>query len=107
LLDRAATIPSPGIRLKRQMVVLSTLLEEARIPVTVILNSDGETDVTVYRIGKLGRFTSKQVTLRPGRYVITGTRAGYRDVRVELTLSANAAPPPVQIQCVEPIAAVN
>lgn len=107
LLDRASTIPSPGARLKWQMAVLSTLLEEARIPVTVILNSDRETDVTVYRVGKLGRFTSKQVTLRPGRYVITGTRAGYRDVRVELTLSANAAPPPVQIQCVEPIAAVN
>jgi hypothetical protein len=105
LLTRVARVPAPGPRLRQQAAVLDRLLQESRMPIPVMLTSDGETDVTVYRLGNLGRFTGKEITLRPGRHVIIGTRAGFRDVRVEVTLAAGAAPPPVDIRCTESIGA--
>ena len=48
-----------------------------------------------------GPFLRHELKLRPGRYVIVGSRDGYRDVRDEITLEAGAEP--VQIRCTEPI----
>jgi hypothetical protein len=79
------------------------LLAEARTPVSVTLTSDNATEVNLYRVGRQGKFTSRQVTLRPGHYVVVGTRPGYRDVRVEFTLTAGGTAPTVQVQCTEPI----
>jgi len=107
LLARAGSVPSPGAKLKQQMVVLAALQQESRTPVAVTLVSDGATDVTVYRVGRLGNFTSREIPLRPGRYVVTGARAGYRDVRVEFTVTAAGAGAPVQVQCTEQIGAGN
>jgi len=41
------------------------------------------TDVSIYKVGKLGNFTETELTLRPGIYVAVGSRPGYRDVRLE------------------------
>jgi tetratricopeptide (TPR) repeat protein len=107
LLARAANVPSPGAKLKQQMAVLSALQQESRTPVAVTLISDGATEVTVYRVGRLGRFTSKEMSLRPGHYVVTGARSGYRDVRVEFAVTTTGAGAPVQVQCTQPIGTVN
>lgn len=69
----------------------------------VTLRSDNLTSVTVYRIGALGNFTEHSLQLKPGHYVIVGTRVGYRDVRRELNVAPGNAPPALLIQCVEPI----
>lgn len=103
LLARAAAVTAPGTKLKQQVAVLTTLLAEARTPVPVTLVSDGNTDVNLYRVGRQGKFTSKALSLRPGRYVVVGTRAGYRDVRVEFTLTAAGGAAPVQVQCTQPV----
>jgi hypothetical protein len=103
LLARAGAVAAPGPKLKQQIAVLTALLAEARTPVPVTLLSDGATDVTIYRVGPQGRFTSRPLALRPGRYVAVGTRAGYRDVRVEFTLAAGGAPAEIRVQCAEPI----
>jgi hypothetical protein len=41
--------------------------------------------------------------LFPGRYVVVGSRAGYKDVRHELTLSSDAPNPALTVVCDEPI----
>ncbi|MBI1732817.1 MAG: hypothetical protein HYR49_08635 [Gammaproteobacteria bacterium] len=105
LLLHSGEISGPGTKLKRQIAALTALLQEARVPIAVTFVSDGKTEVTVYRVGKLGRFVSKEITLRPGRHVIVGTRPGFRDARVELTLAAGAAPAPVEIRCTETVGA--
>ncbi|NBU24181.1 MAG: hypothetical protein EBS39_00870 [Gammaproteobacteria bacterium] len=68
-----------------------------------MLESDGLTQVTLQRWGAVGAFTRKELRLKPGRYVAIGTRAGYRDVRREFTLSPGAAAPVIVVRCTEAV----
>src|SRR5690606_19794755 len=86
LLEQAQAIPEPGTRLNQQMVQLDKLITQATTPVVVELRSDAQTEVTLYRVGRLGVFSSKQVELRPGQYTVIGSRDGYRDVRETFTV---------------------
>jgi len=52
----------------------------AGIPVDLIILSDNLTEVTIYKVGSLGSFEQKQLSLPPGKYTVTGSRKGYRDV---------------------------
>lgn len=92
-----------GPRLQQQFEQLEQAMRRAIAPVNVMLRSDNLTDVTVYQIGNLGKFQQQELTLKPGTYTVTGTRKGYRDVRQEITISANTTNNPVVVQCVEPI----
>jgi hypothetical protein len=102
-LDQAKSIASPGPVLSRQIGQVSSVLDQASTPVSVTLRSDNLTAVTVYRVGELGNFTERALQLKPGRYVVVGTRSGYRDVRRELNVAPGAAPAVLSIQCVDPI----
>jgi len=102
-LQRAQAIPAPGPVLSRQISRVADLLGQAATPVNVLLRSDNLTTVTVYRVGALGNFAERALQLKPGRYVVVGTRTGYRDVRRELNVVPGGAAPVVVIQCLEPI----
>ena len=67
------------------------------------LESDGLTEVVIYRVGQYGAFSTRDVELLPGRYTVVGTRDGYRDVRREVVLPPGAPPSPVTVRCEEPI----
>jgi hypothetical protein len=69
----------------------------------VALASDNQTEVTIYRVGKLGIFDRKDMELLPGRYTVVGTRAGFRDVRRELTVLPGREAPVLVIRCEEQI----
>jgi hypothetical protein len=100
-LDRASEIPSPGRKLARQIEDLRAQLAAAGTEVTVRLLSDEHTDVSVMRVGPLGRFREKSVSLRPGSYVVVGTRRGYRDTRVKLVVPPGRSPEPLTVRCDE------
>ena len=102
-LQRARGVLAPGPVLSGQIGQATQVLDQAATPVNVTLRSDNVTAVTVYRVGPLGSFTQRALQLKPGRYVIVGTRTGYRDVRRELNVAPGAAGPELLIQCVEPI----
>ena len=102
-LQRAQAVPAPGPVLSRQIGRVSELLGQAATPVNVVLRSDNLTAVTVYRVGPLGKFAERALQLKPGRYVVVGTRTGYRDVRQELDVSPAGAGSALLIQCAEPI----
>ena len=97
------TRPDVGARLGQQRDELSRLLKRAATPLTVPLVSDNVTQVTIYKIGRLGNFMRKEVSLRPGTYVVVGSRAGYRDVRMEFRVAPEIDMQPVIVQCEEPI----
>lgn len=99
----ARAVASPGPKLQAQRVALEHALAAAATPMTVQLRSDGETEVTVYRIGTLGTFTTRELELKPGHYVAVGTRAGYRDVRREFDVAAGTANEAVDVRCEEPL----
>jgi tetratricopeptide (TPR) repeat protein len=103
LLAQARQITPDGPVLALQIKQLDTLLGQANSPVAVTLRSDEETEVIVYKVAKLGRFTERELTLRPGTYTAVGTRDGYRDIRRSFTIAHDTAPTPVTIVCIEPI----
>ncbi len=92
-----------GPRLAGQRDELSRLLKRAATPLTVELISDNATDVSIYKVGKLGTFTRTELQLRPGTYVAVGSRPGYRDVRVEFRVAPEIDMQPVIVRCEERI----
>lgn len=80
---------------------LAQLLSRAATPVELVLLSDNATDVVIHSVAALGSFKRRALHLRPGRYVIVGSRDGCRDVRMEILLEAGL--PPVTVRCEERI----
>ena len=96
-------MPDIGSRLGEQRDELSRLLKRAATPLTVQLLSDNVTDVSVYKIGKLGKFSATELELRPGTYVAVGNRLGFRDVRIEFRVAPEIDMQPIVIRCEERI----
>ena len=97
---RRATRAS-GSRLRRASS--SGIAKAAELPVRLRLESDGQTQVAIYRVGQYGAFSTRDVELLPGRYTVVGTRNGYRDVRREVVLPPGAGAAAVVVRCEEPI----
>ena len=102
LLQYLRSLPAAGPGLAEKRERLGRLLAQAQQRVRLLLRSDGETEVVIYRVGRLGRFRERQIDLRPGRYTLTGRRDGYRDVRREIELQPGQ-PLELSIRCQEPI----
>src|SRR5690606_5663987 len=92
-----------GPRLEDRKNELSRLLKRAATPLTVQLVSDNATEVSIFRVGRLGAFTTRELELRPGEYVAIGSRPGYRDVRLEFRVAPEIELEPIVIVCEERI----
>ena len=103
LLEEAQGVTPSGPKLAAQIKNLEELIEIASKPIPVVLESDNMTEVVVYRHGKLGSFSRRELKLRPGTYTAVGSRAGYRDVRVRFQVSPGNASKPVMVRCSEPL----
>lgn len=103
LLERARRVANPGPALLRQAAELDRLLQAAVRPVRVTFESDNLTEVVIYKVGRLGAFSTTTLELRPGAYVAVGSRQGYRDVRRAFRVPADGAAVPVVVRCEEPI----
>ena len=79
------------------------MLKPTPMPIRVQLISDNVTSVSIYKVGKLGSFATRELSLRPGTYVAVGSRPGYRDVRLEFLVGPELEPKPVVIRCEEAI----
>lgn len=101
--SEAKRIKQPGGRLSQQIDQMSTLFNQLAIPVSLKIESDNQTKIRLMRVGSLGNFTSKQLTLKPGEYILTGSRDGYRDVRREVKLMPNSQGNTVIIFCREKV----
>ncbi len=103
LLAATSDAPRDEPRLAKKMTQLRRLVAAAGTPVSVTLDSDGETSVVVYRVARLGKFDRHQLDLRPGDYTVVGSRPGYRDVRKVIRVRPGASLPPVLVRCEEAI----
>ncbi len=79
---------------------LQESLTIARTPLRLTLRSDGLTQVKILKVGSFQPFTEQQLELLPGRYTALGSRAGYRDTRLEFELNAESNRV-IAIQCDE------
>lgn len=103
LLLNTRSLAQPDSRLHGQLEQLEKVLERMSKEYTVEFVSDGLTEVSLFRVNSLGRFTSKAYRLKPGKYVVAGGRPGYRDVRIEFTLTGLDKFPKIRVQCTESI----
>ena len=74
----------------------------ASTPLPVVITSDGLTEITIKRVARLGTFSSRTVSLRPGQYQFLGSRDGYRDVLVTASIDA-ASDNRIDLRCEEAI----
>jgi eukaryotic-like serine/threonine-protein kinase len=99
---RAAAIEGAPV-LKAQVARVRGLLAPYAIPAQIQISSDNSTHIFIARVGDLGSFLSRELTLLPGRYTVIGTRAGFRDVRQELNISPGQRRAALSVQCTERI----
>ncbi|MFT7288686.1 MAG: tetratricopeptide (TPR) repeat protein [Halieaceae bacterium] len=101
-LSQAQSFADIGPGLSAQIAQVTEILSIASEPLSVNLRSDAATEVTVYKVARLGMFAETQLSLRPGQYTAVGTRRGYRDVRVVFSVSPGRRAT-VVVACTEPI----
>lgn len=99
----AEAVASPGPVLTGKVARLKEMIAVAARPVAVQFESDNLTSVVIYKIGELGVFSSRTVELRPGTYVVVGTRDGYRDVRRDVRIDPAGSREPISVRCEEAI----
>jgi hypothetical protein len=99
LLEEAKDIDPRGRKLDGQINALQDLVTAARTPVVVIIESDNLTRVAVYKVGKLGRFSKRELKLRPGTYTVVGARDGYQDVRQKIVVKPGQQAMRVTVEC--------
>jgi serine/threonine protein kinase/tetratricopeptide (TPR) repeat protein len=103
LIHQASLIDPSGPVLRSLAARLTILLPEFDKPVHLALVSDNQTQVEIAQIGSFGSFARRDVELKPGRYTVIGTRAGYRDVRRDVTVAPGGDIQTISVRCVEPI----
>jgi len=99
VIEEAETIQTKGPQLNARLVELKSLVDTYRTPVEVMIGSDNLTKVSVYKVGRLGRFTSRKLSLRPGKYTVVGSRNGYKDVRQNIIIKPGQKAMQITVIC--------
>jgi hypothetical protein len=103
LVEEAREADHEGPKRREAVEKLAALVSTYALPMELSIVSDALTEVTLHRVGPLGKFERKVLEVRPGRYVAVGSREGFRDVRVEFTVEPGKPLPPIQVRCEEAI----
>lgn len=115
VLSDARGIKSKGPKLKQQIAAIEQAMQQMNTTINVTLVSDQLTQITLMKEGSkplsLGTFLNRKLALKPGRYVLSGQRRGFQDVRHELVLNSAAANASLgrsfDVRCDQPVAAVT
>lgn len=107
-LSDAQGISRKGDRLNQQINQLKSALGDLNQTVKFVLSSDSLTKVSLIKVGskriELGEFATKNLALKPGRYVVQGVRLGYKDVRKEIEVVPGAQEvKSIFVRCTEPV----
>ena len=99
LMHEAQEVEPRSRKLTARIKELEELIQIAQTPVVIIIESDNLTQVAVYKVGKLGRFSQRKLKLRPGTYTVVGARDGYQDVRQKIIVKAGQQALRVSVKC--------
>jgi tetratricopeptide (TPR) repeat protein len=103
LIVQAENVEPGGPRHREALQKVQELVREAQTEIPVTLISDAFTEVSVFKVGRLGTFDERELFLRPGKYTVVGVRNGYRDVRQEIMVKAGDSGHRITILCREKI----
>jgi len=99
----AIEIQNPDENLINQISKVKNILALSKLPINMEISSDDLTSVSIYRVGNIGHFTSKNMQLKPGEYTFVGSRSGYRDIRKVVTLIPGSKNNKIQVMCIEKV----
>lgn len=104
---RDLTNTQPLLSKSPQLLVLDNsvrdYLQQAQVPVSVAVVSNGATDISVRRVGQVGKHKRKTIQLTPGLYEFEGRRNGYKSTLVELEIPYGVANIEVRVEANERI----
>lgn len=103
LIREAEEMPSSGAVMRSLAARLAILLPAYDKPVHLALVSDNLTEIEIPQIGSFGTFSRREIDLKPGKYTVIGTRAGYREVRRDVTIAPGQSPQIISVRCQVPI----
>jgi hypothetical protein len=98
-LAQATELPYQAPTLTALMENVRELLTSYRDPVDVAFLSDNAIEISLSNIGRLGRFTQRTLTLRPGVYTLRGSKDGCRDIYTNITVLPDM--PAVEVFCTD------
>ena len=75
----------------------------ARVKIPVLFLSDNESKVIIERFKSLGQFQQLEIDLLPGRYTVTSSRSGFRDIRTEVLVFPGSTENQFYIANTEPV----
>ena len=90
-------------KLMQKILIAEKIISDASIIINITIKSDNETDIIIYKVAKIGKIIERNIQLRPGKYTIVGSRAGYRDYRKIFHVTANDQTIVINVQCREKI----
>ncbi len=90
-------------KLAAQTSELQRQLARYATPVAIRVVSDGQTQVSVRGVGRVGSVVSKVIHLKPGDYRFEGRRQGYKSKIVSVRITPSTADVQVAVVCDEPI----
>ena len=99
MIEEAEKLELRGPHFNTRLNELKTLVDLAKTLVKVMIESDNLTEIAVYKVGKLGKFTLHELSLRPGTYTVVGSRNGYQDVRLKITVKPDQKSLRVSVIC--------
>ena len=98
-LAQATELPYQAPTLTALMENVRELLTSYRDPIDVAFLSDNAIEISLSNIGRLGRFTQRTLTLRPGVYTLRGSKDGCRDIYTNITVLPGM--PAVEVFCTD------
>ena len=90
-------------KLKKNLFLLKKNISLAKVPAIVNILSDGNTEITIRKVGKVGKVLNKKIELSPGKYTLEGKRKGYKTVLLEELISIEKKNITFKVVCNEPI----
>ena len=90
-------------RLAEHVKELKLVMTAMKVPVRLVIRSDKKTNVNIQRVGELGSFDEQILNILPGRYVVTGSRQGFRNKRMEIDVLPRSDLQTVTVICDERI----
>ncbi len=103
LVSQAAPLTPHSPSLRNNAVELSGLVKAYGVKIQVRVVSDGETNITVQGVGRVGKTQSKTIQLKPGHHTFEGIREGYRAKLIKVQIPPGAEGFTVEIFCDERI----
>jgi hypothetical protein len=103
LITKAAAVIGEAPRLRAQVSALRAQLQRYDSPVRLVIQSDGATRIVIQKLREIGAVSKTELALKPGRYVLLGTREGFRDVRREVVLVPGDDSAVIELRCTEAI----